>query len=805
MCRRDVTFFFKIKCALRYFRRIKKIGLTMRLIKPSLVLSLLFLFTGFSLSAQQNYYSVKFPDDRTIVSCGGTADTIWPEITYYTNCNFNVGISVKDQVFNLNNTGTCKKIIRTWKLIWWCDYNPNWPSPTFILNPEGSDVGPTVFGNSQNHGYLQYAQVIKIVDNVAPVFLNCPAAPVLFCDYTNNDPAQYGARCEGPVDLKVKVTDACSKADLIISYRLYLDLDGNGSMETFRSSSAPGAWPIVKTITNDTVMAQIELPTGVGLPYGKHKVEWIANDRCGNESLCKYDFEVKDCKPPTVVCINGLSINIMQTGMITLWDTDFLQYTSDNCTPASQIKIAIRKAGTGTGFPLDQHSVTFDCNEVGQQFVEIWAQDASGNADYCQTYVIVQDNIGACSPSGPVTGNVSTDQNQSLAGVKILLKSNLPAIQNQSLGATDAAGNYAFANAPGTCNYSITPHLDTLPQAGVSTLDVLLTEMHISGQTPLPNPYRIIAADVNKDALLNQADLDAMSNLILGQTTGFPGNTAWRFVPKSHVFAQPALPLASAFPEKISTVCPHPSGLNQHFVAIKTGDVDGSALNSSRSEEKAIFFAEKQRFDANEEITVLIQTPDLGGLKGFQFTLDANPAFLQLQSVEPGSIPVKFIAQTVQNRVTASWYSTAAINGVQTVFIVKFKTLQGGTLSSSLEINSSLTQAEAYDATLQVMGATLEFQQSEARSNFVKTGEQAQLFPVSPNPTSGPVAAAFYLPADGEATLSLYNLSGQLIATQSGFFQAGTHRIEMPVNASGVMFLHLQSSQGTGVQRIVVK
>jgi hypothetical protein len=777
----------------------------MRITIPAFSLPALFVLASLSLAAQQNYYSVKFPDDRTIISCGGTADTIWPEINHLGNCNFNVGVSVKDQVFNLNNTGTCKKIIRTWKLIWWCDYNPNWPGPTIILNPEGSDTGPTVFGNAQNHGYLQYAQVIKIVDNVAPVFLNCPAAPVLFCDYTNNDPAQYGARCEGPVDLKVKVTDACSKADLIISYRLYLDLDGNGSMETFRSSSAPGAWPIVKNVTGDTVMAQIQLPAGVGLPYGKHKVEWIANDRCGNESLCKYDFEVKDCKPPTVVCINGLSINIMQTGMITLWDTDFLQYTSDNCTPASQIKIAIRKAGAGTGFPLDQHSVTFDCNEIGQQPVEIWAQDASGNADYCLTYVIVQDNIGACTPSGPVSGNISTDQNTALAGAKITLKSNLAAIQNQSLGATDAAGNYVFAAAPGTCNYSITPSLDTLPQLGVSTLDALLAEMHLSGQTPLPNPYRIIAADVNKDALINQADLDAMSDLILGVTSGFPGNTAWRFVPASHVFAQPAQPLASPFPEKISTVCPHPSGLNQHFVAIKTGDLDASAFNSSRSEEKVVFFTGKQRFTVGDDVAVAIYSSDATPLKGFQFTLGANPDLLQLISVEPGSIPVKYHLQTEQNRVSANWHSAAGMSGQQTVFILIFKALQNGALSEALEMNSALTTAEAYSADLQKMEATLEFRQAEARDLTVHTEGRAQLFPVSPNPAASPLAARFFLPEAGEATLSLYNLNGQRITTQSGNFGAGIHQLLMPVEFSGVAFLHLQSTQGTGVQRVVLK
>jgi hypothetical protein len=43
--------------------------------------------------------------------------------------------------------------------------------------------------------------------------------------------------------------------------------------------------------------------------------------------------------------------------------------------------------------------VTFDCTELGTQCVELWAIDAAGNADYCETYVIVQDNLGNCPSS----------------------------------------------------------------------------------------------------------------------------------------------------------------------------------------------------------------------------------------------------------------------------------------------------------------------------------------------------------------------------------------------------------------------
>jgi hypothetical protein len=763
------------------------------------------------LAAQQQYYSVKFPDDRTVIGCGAMPDTSdMPIIDAWGNCNFSVGVSVKDQVFNLNATGGCKKILRTWKLIWWCDYNPNWPAPNSVPNPADTDIGPTVIGDNINHGYLQYTQVIKVIDNVPPVFLNCPDAPVLFCDYTNNDPNQYGNRCEGPINLHVQVTDVCSKTDIGLTYRLYLDLDGNGSMETFRTSSAPDAWPIETTISGDTVTGKIKVPVGVGLPYGRHKVEWIASDGCGNQAICKYDFDVKDCKAPTIVCLNGLSVNIMPTGMITIWATDFIQYLSDNCTPNDLIKVGIRKAGTGSGFPDFVTSVTFDCNELGQQFVEVWAIDANGNADFCLTYINVQDHFGACVPNGPVSGNILTENQLALAGAKVQLKSNLPSIPQQVLGTTNAQGKFEFPAAPGTCNYSIIPQLDTLPLLGVNTLDLLLSDWHISGQQALTSPYKIIAADANRDGLVDATDLDALGNLILGTSNTFPNNAAWRFVPTGYTFPVPQAPLSNVFPEKISTTCPAPSGQNHHFVAIKTGDVDGSVVptftgnadDRAGEGEVATFYMPNQRYVTGEYVTATLYTPDLSTMLGFQFTLNIDPARLELVAVN-SELNQRMATYTGQNRVTASWYTRPGEDaGERPVFTFVFKALQNSSLKQAIQFSSSITKAEAYNPGRQLMGVDIRFDKSAPSINF------ARLMPVSPNPTSETaIKAAFYLPESGAVTLSLSDMNGSAVSEQSGYYEAGWHQVDMSATGrtTGMYFLRLQSPFGSETQRVMIQ
>ena len=361
-------------------------------------------------------------------------------------------------------------------------------------------------------------------------------------------------------------------------------------------------------------------------------------------------------------------------------------------------------------------------------------------------------------------------------------------------------------NNTGTCKKILRPSLDTLPLLGVNTLDVMLVEQHITGQALLANPYRIIAADVNRDGQLNAADLDAMNNLIVGTANTFPGNKSWRFVPSSFVFPNPAQPLSNIFPEKISTVCPAPSGLNQHFTAIKTGDVNGSALTSSRGEHWVIFNAEQQRFTAGDELEVSIRTPELSNVAGFQFTLDIDPVFLTLQGVISGTIPTRVGLFLEQNRLAASWYSSKVIESVDTVFVLKFKALQTGTLSQAIQMSSAVAQAEAYDRNFKSAYAALQFNRAEARSedHTLATDLSAILFPISPNPSIGPVEAVFFLPQSGRATLTLSDVNGWIVAKESGYFEKGNHRMTMEAGISGFMFLTLHSAYGTVVQRVLV-
>lgn len=769
-----------------------------------------------SATAQNLYYTVKFPDDRTFIGCNASVPVEPPVITQY-NCNLNVGVSRFDQVFTSNEPGTCYKILRRWRLNYWCDYNAN-IAPTYIPNPENSDIGPTVQGTSANHGYLEYIQVIKVRDAEPPVFANCPASPVVFCDFSNNNTALWSQPphydlCEGPVDLQIDLTDSCSGNDLTLNYRLYLDLDGNGSMETYVYSGAPNAWPVELTTPNNLLRGRIVFPQGYQLPYGTHKIEWIAGDKCGNEAICKYEFEVKDCKNPTIVCINGLSANLMQSGMVSLWASDFVQYTLDNCTPSHQIKIAIRKAGAGSGFPTGVQEVIFDCNEVGLQQVEVWAQDAAGNADFCLTYVLIQDNMGACAPTSHLSGTVMKPSGEPAESIQVSVMS--PSQVGVGSAYTNANGHFETqALLPGC--YQLTPNtLQNNPAEGVSTWDALLLGLHHLGVQNLNAPWQYAAADVNGDGLLTEQDADAIVQIAIGGAQQWPGANAWTFIP-----ANAGLPAEYIDLDVPQTVCVAAQASAQaHWLAVKTGDLDDSASanvqtveNEERGgEEKRITFTTHERhFTAGETFSVTLMAPAADGLAGFQFTLAYAPEWLHLESVTPAFVPAQHIVHfDEEHQLTVGWQDAVVFypDGAQlysgkAAFTLVFKALGDGQLSNALSMHSERIQAAAYFRSMQTKSVGLRFLPPTPQRM------QAQLFAPTPNPAPGGVITVrYWLPETTEALIWLNDVEGRSRVQAQVDGSAGYHEVVLPLDAhwNGMHLLQLSTTYGISAQRVLIQ
>ncbi|MBN8685151.1 MAG: hypothetical protein J0L99_21065, partial [Chitinophagales bacterium] len=848
---------------------------------------------------KQDYY-VRFPNDVILTVCDGTGS--YGEPTFFgENCEL-LATSYTDELFTVV-PDACFKIERTWKVINWCTYDPNQgciavpnPNPNAITNspqnlpgPIVSPVGtpapwaPTVVSitpgapatnygqaywnanfanNNLNVNCYTYKQIIKVIDTQAPT-AECPASPVEFCDLTANNGGLWNEMyywdnrteqhdlCEGPSDLTLTATDACSGANINIEYLLFLDLDGNGSMETvvnsqnlpgfnrvnynnagnpnfsggtayaFDERAVPGnqkyGFTIQKVKQGNNLVANVRWNTAQSptnyvvpeLPYGTHKIKWLITDGCGNNKECEYTFVVKDCKKPTVVCLNGLSVNIMQTGMVSLWASDFLQYTEDNCTPTPKLKIGIVRSEQSTGsFPVDGNGnplteVQFNCDDtdIEPELVQLWSIDLAGNADFCETYVLVQDNMGNCNPNGPkpsVAGYLKTEGQQGLEEAEVDLQGSHPAIPPVSLFEnSDQNGKYEFSNAvPVASNVTITPVEDDNHINGVSTFDLVLISKHILGIEPLTSPYKMIAADANKSGSITTFDIVELRKLILGVYTELPNNTSWRFVDKAYSFPNPSNPFANVFPENKTIAEISTSMLSEDFVSVKVGDLNGNAVanNLMQSEDRSagVLYLNTEDREVKSGETFEISLSTAAAVQGYQLTLNhAGLEILDVTGIKSENFAVHADAVTL------------SVDGSQTAATItlKVRAMQSGKLSRMLGVSSRITKAEAYNAASERLDIALRYNNSA-----VITGLPFELYQNVPNPFISKTSIGFHLPEAATVTLKVYDESGRVLLTQKGDFAKGYNQFSLDrqlLNTTGLLYYTVETATDKGTKLMI--
>jgi protocatechuate 3,4-dioxygenase beta subunit len=838
----------------------------------------------------QEYY-VKFPADKVISVCDGTGSYGAPTF-FGEDCEL-LATSFVDEVFTVV-PDACFKIERTWTVINWCTYTPNAacvyvPNPDALTGPTVSEAGNNIagwsasslavngttfnYGNATNPGAAfagfggwtkeancyQYKQIIKIIDTQDPVVVTPSGSE--YCDYSTNDANYWNADywwdnaiqshnlCEGEADITITGIDSCSGANISFRYLLFLDMDGNGSMETvvpgsplpqvynevrFDNVNTPGyaggtpqafdfraVTPVQKWgwgLTTDTIggarIAHVRWVNQQGqnavpqLPLGTHKIKWTIEDGCGNEVSSETTITVKDCKKPTVVCVNGLAINQMNgpANTVTLWASDFLAYGDDNCTPSPLIAYGIRKSGTGSGFPTTT-SVTFDCSELGTQLVELWGIDKAGNADFCETYVLVQDNTGACSNPGMATiaGALATEEVEGVEDANVELDGSSNGTPMLSEVFSNVSGSYVFSNAlPITGNATITPQLDIDPLNGVNTWDLVLISRHILGLEPLNTPYKLIAADANKSGTVTTFDIVELRKLILGTYTALPNNESWRFIDKTQVFTNNENPFVDVIRENLQIANIQSSISDGDFVGAKIGDVDGTAVpnnlvsSDDRTAGQLLFDVTDRKVKAGETFTVNFKAAEK--VAGYQFTMNFNG--LEVVDVTPGT------GMTMDNFGIFADAVTTSADATEGEFGVTFRAKQAGNLSQMLGVSSRITKAVAF--TSATLGNQLDvvFRFNNGSTSTI-AGLGFEVYQNAPNPWINKTVIGFHLPEATTATLTVTDATGRLIYTQKGNFGKGYNSFSLDRSLGGFtssaaeMYYKVETATDSGVKQMI--
>ncbi len=408
-------------------------------------------------------------------------------------------------------------------------------------------ASPAIFGDSiANFGIM-------------PITITSDCSPKEFCLWQNNcnfGTAQLSATGEG----------GCSD----ISFTWQMDLHNNGTYDELGAGAT-----IIDTF-----------------PAGTHRILWKAKDNCGAATTCQYTFKSKDCSPPNLLIINGVTLPLQApdcTASVTA--NQFLLNISDNCTPINQIQLGIRRVGSGTGFPPANLLTLTKC-QSGTNLVEIWAKDNVGNETKFTGYVIAQDNQGACPCvndtirfGGTISSALGQPVRNTLLNIQVGGGSAAYPITYSPVVFDTLTGDYFFDiyARPKSTPYtvSIIPRKLTDPLNGVSTFDQVAISKHVLNVVPFTSIYKMIASDINFNNQVTTFDIVELRKLILGQYSGFDTNTSWRFVvPPTDPTDLAQLPDLVDFYTRDFIVIegqPVPDFLGNHFIGVKIGDPNLSA------------------------------------------------------------------------------------------------------------------------------------------------------------------------------------------------------------------------------------
>ena len=501
---------------------------------------------------------------------------------------------------------------------------------------------------------------------------------------------------------------------------------------------------------------------------------------------------------------DNLDVNLLAGNNLGVFWFD-TSLTLPNGTVLFSIDVTIGTASVGSSSP-----VVATGTPISLQFT----QDSSGTTVAVSMVNVVDGTleIDCALPDLEIGGDIQSWKapTKPVPGVDVSLTGTVTA--NQTTG---AAGTYLFG-VPDNTNSTVKCSKITVGNDGLTGSDVLLIKRHVLNIQLLTSPYQFVAADVSGEGNLSLLDYARIQEVALGTKSHITNSPDWKFIPKSYVFPAPN-PLSVPFPESISHTPVDVSYLDDDFVAVRMGDVNGSITPSFVSDDVDDrsqvfrFRLEDRKFEAGEIIEVPFRANGFNDRSGYQLTINFDPNVFELETFVPGVLPEMNDAnfgttRLAEGQLTTLWVSANPLTVAdgEVLFTLKFKVLHSGSsLAEVLRPGSEITRAEAYDRDGNTMKLDFDFVLPQ------NGGESATfaLYQNQPNPFNDVTTIGFRLPESGRAALRVYNASGQLVKTVVGSFDKGYNEVNFlrsEFGSTGVYYYELETPTHSDRKKMIL-
>ena len=434
------------------------------------------------------------------------------------------------------------------------------------------------------------------------------------------------------------------------------------------------------------------------------------------------------------------------------------------------------------------------------------------------TYEVLVTDANACTNTATITINACPVitisgtviwENDGTSGVD---QTTVKLTGDESLTTTsNSSGFYSLTVTSGS-NFTVTPTKNLNKLNGLTVADATAVQQHVANLALITNPYRQVAADVNKSNTITSLDASIINQVLLGNPAALTQfKTSWRFTPTTPVLTVPPW----GFAEKITLTGVMASVPNQDFFGIKTGDIVTIFANPANLLPPPPFVlrAKDQVLESGATVTVEFSADPFDDLAAWQFALRFDPEQLQFIEIQPlTALPLTVdhfgLYNLADGEIRAVWTQAegVAVDEAAPLFRLRFQVLQGGgKLSEALQPDSSILQGYAYSTALEESPVELVFDETTGTPPLA--GQAGlQLYQNRPNPFGESTTIGFFLPEECEAQLRVFDAGGRLLREHSGWFPQGKNAMDFDFSGvqSGVLYYELKTGRGVLVKKMVL-
>lgn len=348
---------------------------------------------------------------------------------------------------------------------------------------------------------------------------------------------------------------------------------------------------------------------------------------------------------------------------------------------------------------------------------------------------------------------------------------------------------------------------------GVTVADIEAIRDHILAISPLPNGYRIIAADANKDNMVTTFDMLTLRKLILDHYHDFLPNQEqpWRFIPEfvpqdfqAPFNLNPFALLGGAYLEQGWPFALPVDG-KRGFDGMKIGDVNFSWLNDPNCPSEfsepgsggATLAVPSISLAQNEVASLTLKLTDPQELSSFQFALKLPADQLEVLEVQTNTLPDYSVEDNFglnllnPDALSTIWYKntsgTIMMPGNSPLFTIKVKAKSSiSNLQELISLFPEVTPDYFYQSagtqTVQVVPLAITVDPETGNRSFKDTekvnGQYAIL--CTPNPFSDACSVTInHIGEREETVLTVTDLNGALVLQQPILIFEGENNYEV--------------------------